>query len=189
MLEDTMAFILEAEKLKGIERRSRPPGLSRRENPAEHSWSLALMAMTLTPQLAPELDLTRVMKLVVTHDLVEIDADDTFCYADQSGKAEREHAAAERIFGLLPTALEQEFWQLWNEFEAVATPEARFANALDRVHPILLNFHGEGGTWKQFGIRAEQVEARLSGLREDCLPLWDYTQTLIHQAVAKGWLH
>lgn len=181
-------FILECEKLKAVERRSHPVGLDRPENSAEHSWTLALMAMTLGPQTDPAMDLLRVLKMLVLHDIVEIDAGDTFCYADQTGKLAREQAAADRIFGLLPPERAEEFMALWHEFEEAATSEAKFANALDRVMPLLQNHASGGGSWIEHGITVEQVLGR-AGVIEGVSPeLWKHVQGLVESARTAGWL-
>src|SRR5690554_5148412 len=136
-----MEFILEIDKLKQIYRQTLVTDGSRRENDAEHSWHLALMAMVLAEHAAQLVDLLRVIKMVLIHDLVEIDAGDTFCYDGpaHNDKEEREYQAAQRLFSMLPEDQEQEFWQLWREFEAVETADAKFANALDRLQPMLNN--------------------------------------------------
>ena len=147
MLADAISFIIESEKLKKILRRSNPVGLSRHENSAEHSWSVALAASVLMPEVAPHLDQLRVIKMLLIHDLVEIDAGDTFCYGDQTGKDEREQAAAKRIFAILPDKTEKEFHQLWREFEDKKSEESRLANAIDRLLPLLQNSENGGGSW------------------------------------------
>ncbi len=188
MLDSALQFILECDKLKAIERRSRPVGMARRENSAEHSWTLALMAMTLGPEIEPTLDLLRVMKMLVLHDIVEIDAGDTFCYADQTGKQEREQAAAERIFGLLAAERAAEFMALWREFEAGATPEAHFANAMDRLMPLLQNHANQGSSWLENGVRAEQVLARAEFMRERYPQLMERVEAVVASASEAGWL-
>ncbi len=188
MIDATLRFILECEKLKAVERRSSPIGLARRENSAEHSWSLALMAMTLIPAVDPSLDALRVMRMLILHDVVEIDAGDTFCYADQHGKVERERLAAARIFGLLPDDLAGEFVTLWEEFEAGATPEARFANAMDRLLPLLQNHANGGGAWVEHAITLEQVMARNRGIEAVSPELWSVVERMAESAVAQGWL-
>jgi putative hydrolase of HD superfamily len=188
MLESALQFILECDKLKAIERRSRPVGMERRENSAEHSWSLALMAMTLGPAIDPTLDLLRVLKMLVLHDIVEIDAGDTFCYADQTGKKEREQAAAARIFGLLPGESAAEFMALWQEFEAGLTPEACFANALDRLMPIIQNHANQGSSWLENGVHAEQVLARAEFVRGPYPQLMAHIETVVASARQAAWL-
>jgi putative hydrolase of HD superfamily len=188
MIDAALRFILECEKLKAIERRSSPVGLSRRENSAEHSWSLTLMAITLMPSVDPSLDPLRVLKMLILHDLVEIDAGDTFCYADQQGKVERERLAAARIFGLLPDDLGEEFTALWEEFEAAATPEARFANAMDRLMPLLQNHANGGGSWIEHGVTLKQVMERNQGIEAVSPEIWAVVMRLAESAAEKGWL-
>lgn len=186
MPANLIPFILECEKLKTVERRTYPTGLTRRENSAEHSWSLALLAMTLIPSVDPTLDALRVLKMLVLHDIVEIDAGDTFCYADQGDKAEREQRAAERIFGMLPAPLGEEFTALWQEFEAGITKEAAFANAMDRSMPLLQNFSNSGQSWREHGVRHEQVIARNGRIGDVSPELWKYLLGLLEKAKAEG---
>ena len=188
MIDAALQFILECDKLKAIERRSRPVGMTRRENSAEHSWSLALMAMTLAPAVDPSLDLLRIMKMLMLHDIVEIDAGDTFCYADQSNKAALEEAAADRIFNILPADRAEEFLALWREFEEAATPEAKFANAMDRLMPLLQNHANSGSSWIEHGISADQVLGRASGISAVSQDLWVRVVALVESAITAGWL-
>ena len=149
-LERQIRFVLEADRLKTVARQSRITDGSRRENSAEHSWHLALMALALGGHAPPGTDLGRVMAMVVMHDLVEIDAGDLFLYSDSAAQARQEvaeHAAADRIFALLPAPQAVAARALWDEFEERRTPEARFARALDRLQPMLLNMQTAGGTW------------------------------------------
>jgi putative hydrolase of HD superfamily len=181
-------FILEIDKLKSILRRTWVLDRSRRENSAEHSWHLAVMAVLLVEYGPPGLDLTRVIKMVLIHDLVEIDAGDTFCY-DQSAlvnQNDRERRAADRLFALLPSDLAAELRGLWEEFDARASPEARFAAALDRLQPVLHNYTTEGGTWREHRVTRAQVVARNQPMSEGAPDLWDYAKSLIDDAVARG---
>ena len=188
MLPDLISFIVECEKLKAVERRSSPVGMARRENSAEHSWSAVIAASVLIPGLAPDLDLLRVLKMLAIHDIVEIDAGDTFCYGDQTGKAEREEAAATRIFGILPTKLREEFHAIWHEFEAAETAEAKFANAIDRLLPLLQNSHNNGSSWRENKVTYEQVYERNARINDGNSELWKYTMDLIESAHQKGLL-
>ena len=188
MPASVLPFILECEKLKAIERRSYPVGFTRRENSAEHSWSLALLAMTLVPSVDPSLDSLRILKMLILHDIVEIDAGDTFCYADQTGKAERETLAARRIFGLLPQGLGAEFTALWEEFEAGATKEAAFAHAMLRLMPLLQNHANSGKSWIEHGVTLEQVLQRNSVIGNVSPALWDHVRKLLDEAADRGWL-
>lgn len=186
-----MQFALEADKLKEVIRRTRLPGSGRRENSAEHTWHIVLMAVTLAEHASTAgLDLTRVVQMLLVHDLVEIDAGDTFGYdtAGHADKREREVRAAERIFGLLPADQAAEFRALWEEFEAVATPEARFALALDRLQAVMLNAAAAGGSWREHGITYDRVVARNRVIADGSPALWQYALGLLDEAVARGHL-
>ncbi|MBP0973693.1 MAG: HD domain-containing protein [Oscillospiraceae bacterium] len=164
-----LAFILELDHLKNIYRRTYVLHEDRRENDAEHSFHLAIMACVLAEHARQKVDVLRTVKMVLIHDVVEIDAGDTYCY-DTEGyktKAAREQKAADRLFALLPEDQCREYRGLWEEFEARETPEAKFANALDRVQPLLLNFKKGGISWKEHDVRAEQVTARNCGITDD----------------------
>ncbi|HEX8673323.1 MAG TPA: HD domain-containing protein, partial [Longimicrobium sp.] len=149
-LSRQLAFIVEVDRLKGVLRQTSLIDRSRRENSAEHSWHLAMAALALAEHAPADTDLLRAIRMVLVHDIVEIDAGDTFCYDDGAhlDKEARETLAAERIFGLLPPDQADEMRALWDEFEAGETPDARFAVALDRLQPLLVNFNSDGGTWK-----------------------------------------
>ena len=184
-------FILEIDKLKNILRRTTLLDRSRQENSAEHSWHIALIILILSEYAEEDhLDLMRVIKLLLVHDLVEIDAGDTYCY-DEIGaqdKKEREVEAADRIFGILPADQADSFRSLWDEFEARDTPESRFANALDRLQPFLHNYFTCGHTWQKHGIRKKQVIERMRPVGDGSRRLWDYISSLIDDAVVKGYL-
>ncbi len=190
-LERQIEFILEIDKLKTIFRQSFLTNGSRHENDAEHSWHLAMMILLLSEHANDQnIDAARAMKMVLIHDIVEIDAGDTFAY-DEEGhrdKEERERAAAKRLFGLLPEDQGQELQRLWEEYEEQKTPEARFAGALDRMQPILQNYFCQGRSWKQHQIRREQVVERNQRMREGSETLWRFTEKLIDDAVDKGYL-
>jgi putative hydrolases of HD superfamily len=189
-LRQQLIFILEADRLKHVQRRSYLADGSRVENSAEHSWHLALMALVLAEHANEAVDVYRVMQMVVVHDLVEIDAGDTYLYDDdgQIGKAERESLAASRLFGLLPEDQATELLALWQEFEARETADARFANALDRLMPLLHNYYSGGLAWKEHAIRGDQVRQRLAVMGDGSAGLWDYAQVIIEAAVAEGLL-
>lgn len=183
-------FLREVDKLKLVLRRSPLMDGSRRENSAEHSWHIALAAMTLAEVAAQPVDVNRVIKILLVHDIVEIDAGDTFAY-DASGRvdqASRETAAAERLFGLLPADQAQEFRALWDEFEARATAEARFAHAVDRVMPMLQNFATGGGSWRANGVHHALVVERAKPIAEHTPELWAYVEALLDDAVGRGYL-
>ncbi len=188
MIEHGIEFLNELEKLKATERRSYPIGLNRRENSAEHSWSLAIAVMTLAPDVDPELDILRIIQMALLHDIVEIDAGDTFCYADQTGKYEKEASAAKRIFGMLPEAQAQSYFDLWQEFELGSSKEAVFANALDRLLPLIQNFHAKGRSWIENQVSYEQVFERNQKISDGSPELWSYALKIIEAARDKGWL-
>lgn len=181
-----LRFLVEVDRLKEIYRRTVLIGSRRRENSAEHSWHVTLLALTLYEYSAEPVDLLRVVRMLAVHDIVEIDAGDTFAYADQSSKAELEALAAARIFGLLPPDQCAEFTALWQEFDARETAEARYANAMDRLMPVLHNYYTEGGTWREHGVRLEAVMRRLSPIGEGAPEVWALVQTLLDEAVARG---
>ena len=190
-LEEQMAFILEVEGLKQIFRQTLLPGDKRPENDAEHSWHLSLMAIVLTEHArVPDLDLLQVLKMVLIHDVVEIDAGDTFAYdtVGNEDKEEREKAAADRLCNLLPEEQALELRALWDEFEERVTPEAQYAAALDRLQPLLLNFHTEGAAWRRHGVKKAQVIARNEHIGEGAPALWQYARKMIDKAVECGYL-
>jgi len=173
-LAQQLSFLVEADQLKNVLRRTLLTSGARQENSAEHSWHLALCAVVLEEYAAEPVDLLRAMKMLVVHDLVEIDAGDTFAYdtAANSSKLERERAAAGRIFGMLPPDLAGQLRAQWDEFEAHATPEARFAHAVDRIQPFLQNLHTEGGTWRLYRPTRAQVMERMDPVRTALPALW-----------------
>ncbi|NLP00706.1 MAG: HD domain-containing protein [Clostridiaceae bacterium] len=190
-LKKQIQFILEVDKIKNIFRMTKIHDGSRRENDAEHSWHLALMAFLLSEySKADKIDILKVMKMCIVHDIVEIDAGDTFCYDTAAGKdkLEREQKAAERIFGLLPEDQTRELKGLWEEFEAMETPEAKYAAALDRLQPVMLNYLNNGGTWREHNITKEQVVERNHHIGEGAPELWEFASQLIDEAVSKGLL-
>lgn len=179
-------FILEVDRLKEVLRQTRILEGGRRENSAEHSWHIALMAMVLQEYANEPVDVMRVIKMLLIHDIVEIDAGDTFAYGDQSLKALEEEKAAVRIFGLLPAVQRSEFIALWDEFEARATAESRFANAMDRLMPALHNYVAGGGTWAEHHVTRSQVHSRLSPIGDGSTVLFDYVWPLIQDALGQG---
>ncbi len=187
-LRQQIDFILEMDKLKRVLRRSMLLDQSRNENDAEHSWHLAILAMILSEYASPEVDINRVVRMLLIHDIVEIDAGDTFVY-DESAvadtKAERENAAANRIFSLLPEDLKEELISLWREFEARSTPDAKFAAGLDRLQPLLLNYFSDGGTWSKHHVPAGKVRAKQRVIAEASQPLWNFVESLISDAVER----
>lgn len=188
-LEQQLAFLLEADRLKQVLRRTSIVGDHRRENTAEHSWHLGLFALVLAEWADEPVDLTRVLALCLVHDLVEIDAGDTFAY-DVEGtatKADREARAAERLFGLLPPDQAVEFHRLWAEYEAGETAESRFANAVDRLQPVMLN-HAAGALspWVVHGVTKDQIVQRNRPIARGSRALWAAAQGRIDEAVARG---
>lgn len=188
-LAQQIQFIIEIDKLKNILRQTLLTDESRRENSAEHSWHLAMMAIVLA-EYAPstDVDLLRVIKMLLIHDLVEIDAGDTFCYDLQANqnKAVREDQAATRLFGMLPQGIELR--ELWQEFEAKQTTEAQFAAALDRLQPLLHNQQTRGGTWRIHSISRDQVLQRMYPVKDGAPALWQLVEKVIEDAVAAGYL-
>lgn len=189
-LSRQLDFIREIDRLKTVLRRTLILDRSRRENSAEHSWHIALMAVVLAEHSAEPVDVARVVQMLLVHDLVEIDAGDTFVYDTTASrdKDEREERAAERLFGLLPADQAAEVRSLWEEFEARATPEARFAAAIDRLSPVLHNCATEGHTWRENGVVHEQVLAVNRHIADGAPALWRHVERLLDEAVAKGHL-
>jgi putative hydrolase of HD superfamily len=188
-LDRQVGFLLEADRLKTVLRQSTLTDRSRRENSAEHSWHLALMALVLAEYAPPGTDLARVMAMVVLHDLVEIDAGDLSVYApegDQARQRQAERAAADRLYPLLPPAQASALRALWDEFEERATPEAKFARALDRLQPMLINMVTGGGTWLSFGVTTEQALARVALVEDGSPSLGAYARDMIDRAVDRG---
>ncbi|MDO0928748.1 HD domain-containing protein [Streptomyces sp. TG1A-8] len=189
-LRRQIEFVMETDRLKNVFRRSPLLAADRRENDAEHSWHLALLTLVLAEYADEPLDVGRVLALVVVHDLVEIYAGDTFVYDTEAlvDQEAREQRAAEQLFSLLPADQSARFRSLWDEFEARVTPEARFAKAMDRLQPLLLNYGNRGGTWRTPGVTANDVLARKSLIKDASADLWRYAQSLIHAGAAHGWV-
>jgi len=190
-LDSRLRFLREADQLKGVLRQSSILDGTRKENSAEHSWHLALMAQVLGGYAPPGSDLSRVTAMLLIHDLVEIDAGDLFVYADATAQARQEaaeHAAADRIFALLPAGQGRELRALWDEFEERRTPEARFARALDRLQPMLANYYLGGGTWQAHGIPASQVLEKVALIEDGSPALGDFARELVESAVRQGFL-
>ena len=187
-LSQQIAFLIQADRLKTVLRRTPLTDNSRLENSAEHSWHLALAALALGEHAPAGVDVSRVLELVVIHDLVEIDAGDTFAYdpAAHATKEERERAAADRLFGLLPSDQRAAFRALWDEFEAQASREARYANALDRFQALLLNSESGGGSWAAHRVRRSQVLARMAPVQSTLPSLWPYVLDVIDRACESG---
>ena len=189
-LEQQLRFIVELDKVKSVFRQNPLADRSRKENDAEHMWHLAVLVLVLAEHADEPIDVAKVLTMVLLHDVVEIDAGDTFVYdeAAHHDKEERELAAADRIYGLLPDDQRDRFRQVWEEFEAKETPEARFAAAVDRLQPLLLNHAAGGGAWQEHGITSDRVLKRNAPIGTSASSLWDAARELIADAVAKGYL-
>jgi putative hydrolases of HD superfamily len=187
-LAKQVTFLVEADKLKSVIRRTPLVDLSRLENSAEHSWHLVLVIMVMREYGAGDIDWMRVMEMVAVHDLVEIDAGDVSAYdtAALAAKAAREQAAADRIFGLLPPDQRDYFRRLWDEFEAHATPEARFANAVDRLQPLLQNAHASGGSWRDQTLVRAQILNRMAPIEASLPDVWPHVLHVVESFCAAG---
>jgi putative hydrolase of HD superfamily len=189
-MQQIVDFILELDKLKGVTRKTRPLGLDRYENSAEHSWQIALLAASMAQYAEEAVDIERVICMLLVHDIGEIDTGDTIFYAEE-GWPERkagELAAVTRIFGMLPEPRAAWFMALWQEFEAAATPEARFAHAADRAMPVLLNLANEGQSWRENGIDHARVVRRVGPpIEAGCPALWHYLEARLEEVRRKGW--
>jgi putative hydrolase of HD superfamily len=189
-MQQIVNFILELDKLKGVTRKVRPLGLDRYENPAEHSWQIALLAASLAQYAETAIDIHRVIAMLLVHDIGEIDTGDTMVYVE-GGWEERkaaELAGVRRIFGMLPEPQGARFMALWLEFEAAETPEARFANAADRAMPVLLNLANGGQSWRENGISHERVVRRIAPpIQAGCPALWTYLEARLEEVRGKGW--
>lgn len=189
-LADRLLFITEIDKLKSVLRQTPLLDRSRKENDAEHSWHLAMMASVLADYAERDVDMLRVVRMLLIHDIVEIDAGDTFLYdtsAAAEAQEEKERAAADRIFGLLPAEQAREFRALWDEFEAHESADAQFARAMDRTQPFLHNFLTEGMMWQQHGVHPDQVRQRMSVIEDGSSALHGLVKRLIDEAVARGY--
>lgn len=187
-MQQIIDFILELDKLKGVTRKTRPLRLDRYENSAEHSWQIAMLAASLVNYAETPVDVNRVIFMLLVHDIGEIDTGDTIFYAEE-GLADRkaaEKAAVTRIFRMLPDSDGDKFMELWLEFEAATSSEARFAHAVDRAMPALLNLANNGQSWRENGIRHEQVVRRLSTpIKAGCPALWEYLEAKLEEARQK----
>lgn len=186
--EKQIQFIMELDKIKKIGRQTYLSDASRKENDAEHSWHLALMAFVLADYSNDPIDVLKTMKMVLLHDVIEIDAGDTYAYDTEANKTkrERELKAADRIFGLLPEAQKSEYRGLWDEFEAMETPESKFANMLDKVQPLLLNDASGGKSWAEHGVQISQVLKRDERVHEGSEEIWAYAKSILEKNVKKG---
>ena len=183
-----IAFIKEIDKLKYIQRKTKLFNSDRPENDAEHSWHLAMMAIVLAEHSNKQIDVLKVLKMVLIHDIVEIDAGDIFLYdtTQSHDNTEAEHIAAKRIFGLLPTEQAEEFISIWEEFEEGTTDEAKFAKSMDRFEPLLQNASNNGGTWEEFSVPYSKVYEKKKIIKNGSSVIWDYAENLINESVEKG---
>lgn len=189
-MQHTIDFVLELEKLKGVTRKVRPVGLDRYENSAEHSWQIALFAYSLAKYAAAPVNVDRVVLMLLVHDIGEIDTGDTMVFVEEGWEDRKaaELAAVTRIFGHLPFDRGGELLALWTEMEAAATPEAKFAHAVDRAMPALLNLSNEGQSWRENGIAYERVVKRIRPpIEAGCPALWEYLEGRLEDARTKGW--
>ena len=183
-----ISFIKEIDKVKYIQRKTKLFNSDRPENDAEHSWHLAMMTIVLAAHSDKPIDVLKVLKMVLIHDIVEIDAGDTFIYDSEKNhtNTDEELMAAQRIFGLLPTEQAEEFIVLWEEFEAGLTDEAKFAKSMDRLEPLLQNTSNNGGTWAEFNVPYQKVYDKKIAIKEGSSVLWNYADNLLNESVAKG---
>lgn len=183
-------FIVEVDKLKNVLRRSIIMDKSRKENSAEHSWHIALMAIILAEYSDEEIDISRVIKMLIIHDIVEIGAGDTFCYDENEliGKNLREIKAAEDIFGLLPPDQKKEFLEVWQEYEEGLTQESKFAKAMDKLMPLLHNFYTGGEVWKDESIKHSRVIMQNDAIKNSSETLWKFAKSKIELALKKNFL-
>ena len=189
-LKKQLDFILEADKVKNIMRQTYLADGKRKENDAEHSWHLALMAVLLKEYAPEEVDLSKVIPMVLIHDLVEIDAGDTYAYDAVGGATQhtREEAAAQRIYGLLPEDQGKWLYDLWEEFEAYKTPEAKYAHLLDNFQPLLLNDASGGKSWEEHGVHRSQVYKRNERIPETSEIIWEQMKEIIQKHIEQGHL-
>ena len=183
-----ISFIKEIDKLKYIQRKTKLLNSDRHENDAEHSWHLAMMTIVLAQHSNKPIDVLKVLKMVLIHDLVEIDAGDTFLYdtVKDHTNSEQELIAAKRIFGLLPKEQAEELIAIWQEFEDGITDEAKFARSMDRFEPLLQNTSNNGGTWKEFNVPYHKVYDKKKAIKEGSITIWEYAEKLINESVEKG---
>ena len=188
-IEKILDFLIEIEKLKNVHRKTRPVGLDRYENSAEHSWHVCLCALMLKEYANDSINIDRVIKMLLIHDLGEIDAGDTIIYASETAEMkEKEAAGVDRILQLLPAEKQKVYKALWYEFEEGETSDSKYARAIDRIPPILHNLHGGGHSWKTHNIPKERVLSLNSRIKEGSETLWASIESKLHEAVAKGLL-
>lgn len=189
-LDQQLRFMVELDRLKLVVRHTRLADGSRLENDAEHSWHMAVYAAWMMEYAIEKVDVLRAVKMCLIHDVVEIDAGDAYAYdaAANEGKTERERKAAERIFHLLPEDQYLEMRSLWEDFEEMKSPEARFAAALDRLQSVLNNYHAGGSIWKEHCIKESQIRSRIEPVRGIAPILWEYLEEVVADGVSRGWI-
>ena len=189
-IKKQLAFSLEIDKVKNISRQTSLSGYGRKENDAEHSWHMAVMAYLLREYSNEKVDIARVMLMCLIHDIVEIDAGDTYCYDEEGLKTQksREEVAKQRIFSLLPEEQAEEMMALFDEFEAYETAESKFAHAMDNLQPLILNNSNDGGDWKEHGVTSAQVYKRQGKTRLGSEKLYEITDSIIQENIKKGTL-
>lgn len=187
-LEQQLSFIIEVDKVKNIFRQTYLSDKNRKENDAEHSWHIALMALLLKEYADESVDVLKVMSMVLIHDLVEIDAGDTYAYDEAANqtKRQRELAAADRIFGILPEDQGRSFRELWDEFEAYETADAKYAHLLDNLQPLLLNNAADGIAWLEHGVKKSQIYKRNARIEETSPVIWDKMKEIVQGRIEKG---
>lgn len=187
LLKD-IEFIVELDKMKSILRQTSLIGEDRREDDAQHSWHISVMAMILGEYSNEKIDVCKVIKMLLTHDLIEIYAGDTFCYdkVGNESKRERELAAADKIFAILDGDKGKELRALWDEFEEQKTHEALFAASMDRLQPMLNNYHNNGGTWRKFSVAKEDIYKRISPVKQSSDELWKFVEYMLGDAIERG---
>jgi putative hydrolases of HD superfamily len=187
-LSQQINFIKEIDKIKYIQRKTKLINSDRHENDAEHSWHLAMMTIVLAEHSNNPIDILKVLKMVLIHDIVEIDTGDTFLFDTNKNhtNTQEETLAAKRIFGMLPTEQAEEFIAIWEEFEAGESNESKFAKSMDRFEPVLQNTSNKGGTWAEFNVGYEKVHQKLSGIQKGSETIWNLTETMLNQSVEEG---
>ncbi|WP_422486142.1 HD domain-containing protein [Gudongella sp. DL1XJH-153] len=181
-------FIVELDRMKTILRQTNLITEDRREDDAQHSWHIAVMSMVLSDYSNEEIDVNKVIKMLLIHDLVELHAGDTFCYDEEGNKdkRQREVEAAEKIFGMLDSRKGMEFRGLWDEFEEMETPEALFASSMDRLQPMLNNYYNGGGSWRKHGVAQSDIYKRISPVKDSSDRLWEFVEHMIEDAYNRG---
>lgn len=187
-LKKQIDFIIEIDKIKYITRRTKLFDSDRHENDAEHSWHLAMMAIILSEHANEQIDILKVIKMVLIHDIVEIDAGDTFIYDTNKNhtNTDAELKAAKRIFGILPQEQAEELINLWQEFEDGKTSEAKFARTMDRLEPLLQNASNNGGTWAEYDVRYDKVYSKKNIIKDASTSIWKYVEAVLHDCVEQG---